>query len=446
MALGGGTFTVQNKVLPGSYINFFSAAAASANISDRGVATIPLLLDWGKDDEIIMVTNEDFQKQSNKIFGYAYMDDKMKGLRDLFIGTKILYTYRLNSGGSKAENDYATAVCSGVRGNDLKIVIRENVDEAGAWDVITCLGTERVDVQTVTAVSQLVANDFVMFKDDFTLTASAGTALSGGTNGTATNAAYQTYLDKIESYRFNTMGVVTTDDSVKALFTAFNKRMCDELGIKFQLVLYNYTKPDYMGVISVKNKCLDGASKGADGTMEYPHEAAAVYWTVGAEAGCAVNASVQNKAYNGEFDLDVEYTQAELISAIQNGEFVFHRVDSDIRVLEDINTMVTTTDTVGDVFQYNQTIRVIDELANSDAQLFNRKYLGVVPNDDAGRSALWVDLCKIRKQLQKIRAIENFNEMDVQVAPGETKKAVVVTGVITVVNAMSQIYMTTTIA
>ena len=94
MALGGGTFTVQNKVLPGSYINFFSAAAASANISDRGVATIPLLLDWGKDDEIIMVTNEDFQKQSNKIFGYAYMDDKMKGLRDLFIGTKILYTYR----------------------------------------------------------------------------------------------------------------------------------------------------------------------------------------------------------------------------------------------------------------------------------------------------------------------------------------------------------------
>ncbi len=446
MALGGGTFTVQNKVLPGSYINFFSAAAASASISDRGVATIPLMLDWGKDDEIIMVKSEDFRKQSGKIFGYDCMDDKMRGLRDLFIGTKILYTYRLNSGGSKAENDYATAVCSGVRGNDLKIVIRENVDEAGAWDVITCLGTEKVDVQTVTAVNQLVANDFVMFKADFTLTAAAGIALSGGTNGTATNAAYQTYLDKIESYRFNTMGVVTTDDSVKALFAAFNKRMRDELGIKFQLVLYNYTKPDYMGIISVKNRCLDGASKGADGTMEYPHEAAAVYWTVGAEAGCAVNASVQNKVYNGEFDIDVGYTQADLIAAIKSGEFVFHRGDSDIRVLEDINTMVTTTDTVGDVFKDNQTIRVIDELANSDAQLFNRKYLGIVPNDDAGRTALWSDLVKNRQELQRIRAIENFNDMDVVVLPGDSKKTVVVENVVTVVNAMSKLYMTTTIA
>ena len=30
MALGGGTFTAQNKELPGAYINFVSAASASA--------------------------------------------------------------------------------------------------------------------------------------------------------------------------------------------------------------------------------------------------------------------------------------------------------------------------------------------------------------------------------------------------------------------------------
>ena len=30
MALGGGTFLVQNKVLPGAYINFISVANASA--------------------------------------------------------------------------------------------------------------------------------------------------------------------------------------------------------------------------------------------------------------------------------------------------------------------------------------------------------------------------------------------------------------------------------
>lgn len=41
MALGGGTFLTQNKILPGAYINFVSVAKASATLSDRGIATIP---------------------------------------------------------------------------------------------------------------------------------------------------------------------------------------------------------------------------------------------------------------------------------------------------------------------------------------------------------------------------------------------------------------------
>ena len=45
--LGGGTFTSQNKILPGAYINFVSLNNASANLTDRGIATMPLELDWG---------------------------------------------------------------------------------------------------------------------------------------------------------------------------------------------------------------------------------------------------------------------------------------------------------------------------------------------------------------------------------------------------------------
>lgn len=47
MALGGGTWITQNKVLPGAYINVVSAGIASAALSDRGIATMPLELDWG---------------------------------------------------------------------------------------------------------------------------------------------------------------------------------------------------------------------------------------------------------------------------------------------------------------------------------------------------------------------------------------------------------------
>ena len=131
---------------------------------------------------------------------------------------------------------------------------------------------------------------------------------------------------------------------------------------------------------------------------------------------------------------------------LQSGEFVFHSVNEEVRVLDDINTMVTTTDTQGDVFKDNQTVRVIDQIANDDAVLFNTKYLGKMPNDAAGRTELWKDLVKLRKELERIRAIENFNESDVKVLPGDTKKAVVVENAVTVVNAMSKMYMTVTIS
>lgn len=62
MALGGGTFLVQNKELPGAYINFVSAANASATLSERGICTMPLELDWGVDGEVFEVTSGDFQK------------------------------------------------------------------------------------------------------------------------------------------------------------------------------------------------------------------------------------------------------------------------------------------------------------------------------------------------------------------------------------------------
>ena len=102
MALGGGSFITQNKELPGAYINFVSAASASAQLSDRGIVTMPLELDWGEEGTIFEITGEDFQKNSQKLLGYAYDSEKLKGLRDLFMGAKTMYAYRLNGGGEKA--------------------------------------------------------------------------------------------------------------------------------------------------------------------------------------------------------------------------------------------------------------------------------------------------------------------------------------------------------
>lgn len=432
MALGGGTYTAQNKVLPGSYINFVSLAKASATLSDRGIATMPLELDWGVEGAVFEVTNADFQKNSQKIFGYAYNHDKMKGLRDLFKNITTLFAYRLNGGGAKASNTYATAKFGGVRGNDIKIIIQKNIDDESKFDVKTVLDTTVVDVQTVSAIGELVSNDYVTFKADATLEVTAGIALSGGANAEVTGESHQTYLDKVEKYSFNAIGVVATEDSIKALYENFCKRLREEIGAKFQAVIYTKAA-DYEGVINVKNKTLD-----ADWS-----EACLVYWVTGIAAGCAINKSNLNKIYDGEFTVDVDYTQAQLIEAIQAGEFTLHQVGSDIRVLEDINSLVTTSDTKGDIFKDNQTIRVIDQIANDDAVLFNTKYLGVVPNDEAGRISFWADVVKHRQQLQEIRAIENFSDADVKVRQGNDKKTIEVDGAIQVINTMAKLYMTT---
>lgn len=431
MALGGGMFITQNKVLPGSYINFMSAARASTQLSNRGVAALAIELDWGADGEVFAVVPNDLQKDSLKIFGYDYTHEKLKGIRDLFKNVRLAYLYRLNTG-EKASNTFATARYSGIRGNDIKVVITANVDDNTAFDVKTLFDNKLVDAQTVKTTTALTDNDYVIWKDGATLAVTAGTALTGGTNKAAvTGTEYQEFLGKIESYSFNTLGCISPTPEITALFVQFTKRLRDEVGAKFQTVVYR-NAADYEGVISVENKTKD---------VNWP-ESSAVYWTTGAAAGCDVNKSNLNKKYDGEFTIDVDYKQSQLETGLKSGKFMFHKVGDEIRVLDDINTFVSFTPEKSADFASNQTIRVLDQIGNDIAVLFNTKYIGSISNDESGRISLWNDIVKHHQELQTIRAIEDFSADDVTVGKGETKKAVVVTDKVTPVNAMAQLYMT----
>ena len=361
----------------------------------------------------------------------------MKGLRDLFLNARTLYAYRLNGAGEKATCTYATAKYAGIRGNDLKIIIAKNADDNSKWDVKTVLGTTIVDEQIgVANAAALINNDYVDFKTDATLAVTAGTVLTNGTNSEVNGEAYQGYLDKIESYTYNIMGVATTDNTIKNLIVAFVKRMRDEVGAKFQAVLHDIAA-DYEGVINVINDVK------ADNNFD---KSSIVYFMAGIEANCAINKTCLNKVYNGEFEVDTDYTQSQLEDAIKNGKLILHNVNNEVRILEDINSLVTTSDNKGEIFKNNQTIRVADQIANDIAVLFNTKYLGNVPNNESGRISLWTDIVKHHTQLQEIGAIEDFSDENVTVSAGESKSSVVIDDVITVINAMSQLYMTVKIA
>ena len=214
-------------------------------------------------------------------------------------------------------------------------------------------------------------------------------------------------------------------------YAAYTERVRDEVGAKFQLIAWQPSTVDYEGVIGVWNTASHATISGVD-------ENALVYWATGAHAGVAVNKSLTNYKYDGELIIDTEYTQAELEQAIKAGKFMLHNVNGAVRVLEDINTLLTLTDTKGEVFQSNQTIRVCDQIANDVAVLFNTRYVGTVPNDASGRASLWGDIVKLIQELEKIRAIENFDTDSVTCEQGDKKKAVLCTiNGLNIVNAMS---------
>ena len=438
MSLGGGTWTAQNKALPGAYINFNSAPLASSVLSGRGVVTLPLTLKWGASG-VREISCDDFRKDSLKLFGYAYDADEMKPLREVFLHARTGYFYRLNTAGDKAACDFGEAKYPGSRGNDLKIVITAgegSTVQNPIYDVATLLGTAVVDQQKgITAASQLADNDFVVFDESAELELTAGVNFTSGTDGSVTSEAYQAYLDAMEAYSFNVMGCPSKESTVKALFAAYTKRMRDDRGVKFQTVLHRYETADYEGVISVENGLESDATA-----------CELVYWVTGAQAGCQVNQSLTNRSYDGEYAVKTDYTQVQLEAAVSAGKFIFHRVNREIRVLSDINTLHTFPMEKSSDFSKNQVIRVMDQIGNDIAYLFNTKYLGRIPNDNGGRISLWNDVVKQPQTLMAAGAIENFSGADVIVEAGAARDSVVIMDSITPVSAMEKLYMQVIVA
>ena len=342
--LGGGVFVTQNKVLPGSYINFVNTSSVSAGLGERGIVAIalPLGVEVGK---VVKLTKASFAMDAEKLLGVKYDSKEAAPLREIFCNAHTVYVYTLGSANGKTVADALTA---------------------------------------------------------------------------------------LEPYEFNVLCGYSNDDADITAYTAMIETWRDNYGKKCQLVIYNQDAPDYEGIINVVSTVSD------EGAPEY----ALTAWVAGAEAACALNASCTNALYNGEYAIVCNKTQEELEEYITKGQFAFHLVYGEIRVLEDVNSLTTLDNDKGEDFRYNQTIRVIDQIANDIAKLFNTKYLGKIPNNASGRVSLWADIVAHHRNLETLQAIEGFDSTLLTVEPGENKKSVVINDAITVNSAMAQLYMT----
>ena len=439
MPLGGGSFTLQNKVLPGAYHNFVSAKNA-ATAGSRGVASLPLVLNWGADETIIRIDAGDFYRDALNVFGYYADAEELFLIREALKRANTLLCYKVNQGGAKATATVggltATAKYTGTRGNDLLVAVVENPD--GGFDVVTYLDREEIERQTVATADDVKSNDFIDFEKSDDLTAAVGTELTGGTNGEASGANYTKYLATIEAEEFNVLGYPGDDSDTRALFIAFVKRLRDDEGYKITGVISG-SAADHEGIINVKNGVVL-----EDGRTVTPVEAVA--WVTGATAGAEINESLTNTIYDGAVDAYPKYTKGQYEAAVKAGEFCFYSEAGKARVVTDINSLTTFTSAKNSDWTSNRLVRVIDAWSNDSARIFGESYLGVETNDDIGRQLYKADLVSLGNQYQEIRALQNFSAYDIEIKQGNGKRDVYVVAAIQPTDAMEKLYMVTHVA
>lgn len=442
--MAGGTWTTQNKVRPGVYIRFGAGTGFGLTIGERGIVAICEALTWGAENTVMSI---DAGMDTTAILGYPITS--IPFLREMFKGTnrtnapkKVLLYRKPATGAVKATkavgNLTATAKYTGTRGNDITIQILANVDTSD-FTVNTIVDGIIMDSQIGSVVADIVSNEWVDITGSGALTANAGAALTGGTNGTTPATADATFLTAIEPYDFDIIAYDGTDATTIAAYVTFVKRLADESGQYSQLVVANATAPDSRFVINLTSGVvLD------DGTSLNPNQA--VWWLAGAEAGAQYNESLTYAQYPGAVAVQTPLTNNQIISAINSGKLVLDGSNGAVRIETDINSLVTYSTDIGKVYRKNRVMRLCNSLANDIYEQFSASFIGVVTNNDAGRERFKAAIVGYMLQLQANDAIRDFNPRDVEVLPGEEIDAVVINVAFYALDAVEKIYMTVTVS
>ncbi|MBD3917630.1 phage tail sheath family protein [Paenibacillus sp. PR3] len=433
--MAGGVWTTQNKVRPGIYINFVNDGGSIGVMGERGTTSIALPLSWGPAKQLLRIEAGDNVKD---LLGYDMASQQLLLVREALKRASTLLLYRLNVG-TKASAVIgaltATAVHGGERGNDLSVIVQANIDDSTKFDVTTMLSGEAIETQTVSTVDELRSNQWVSFSGTGTLTATAGAALAGGSDGSVTNADHTDFLSALELEDFQTAALSATDNTLKGVYAAFARRLRESEGKKIQVVLENYPLADHEGVISVKNGVIL-----SDGTRLTAAQATA--WVAAATASAGVAESLTFQSYDDAADALPRYTNSQTIAALEAGEFVFTASNGQVIVEQDINSLTSFGGDKGKSFHKNRVVRVLDGIGNDMKRIFEQYYLGKVSNNADGRNMLKSEIITYLTSLQDSNAIQNFDpQTDITVQQGADSDSVTVEAGIQPVDSVEKIYM-----
>lgn len=444
----GGTWNgVQNKVLPGVCIDFTSDRGLGLTVSSRGTVAIAEAMSWGP---VGTVQEIESSADMTAYTGYPitavqnrFLNEMLKGTNRTAAPNKILL-YRLNgTGGAQAKATIspltATAVYPGVRGNDISIAVTALTDPENSFQVSTIVDGAIVDSQVGKTVADLAGNAWVTFSGTGALTANVGTPLTGGVDPVTAATNYTDFLTAIEPYKFDVLIYDGTDSTVRDAMVAFIKRIAEENGVYAQLVASGLTNPDSRFVVNVAS----GVTL-SDGTALTPQQV--TWWAGGALAGAQYNESLTYATYPDAVDVSTKLTNSQMVQAITGGQFILFADNNVVKVVQDINSLVTYTTDITEPYHKNRVMRLLNTIANDLQTQFSDNYIGVVNNNDDGRMMFKKAIVGYLLDLQQNGGIQNFDsENDVEVLAGEDIDAIVVNIGLYVVDSVEKIYVRITV-
>ncbi|MDF7636926.1 phage tail sheath family protein [Leuconostocaceae bacterium ESL0958] len=448
--MAGGNFSAQNKVLPGAYVNVKSMPSAiSTSAGERGtVFTVLTDVGWGAEGLSTVTAGTDFFKK----YGADLNSPKLLGLNMILRNAKKALVYNINDGSPARgtfDNLPATAVAKypGVAGNDITVTISPDSGLTATFTIETVMGTKVVDKQSsIYSFDDFNENPYITFQTQpgkngrvelLKLPEPVSVKLSGATQISSGTGMYGVQ-SAIEKSDFNTMVAAdAADDSpLHRLFAEAAVRLRNEEGKKVQAVIpMREDTPDDEGIIVVGNSLILN-----NGTTLTESQAAG--YVAGATAAALPNESLTYRQINGVKDV-TPYTMGDE-RAIQEGVFVFTKSRDKVKVLQDINSLHTFTDTHGRDFSKNRPLRVLDDIANTIRITWEDSFVGKVTNNASGRDLFKASVVAYLTTLTNMNAIEAFKVDDINVRSGDNKDSVVVDLLVQPTDAMEKLYLSVT--
>lgn len=437
-------------MLPGVYINVKSQGAVASNVGERGIVAIAEPLSWGPTGVVqTLIPGEDLRPY----IGYDITNVKALFLREMMKGSdvtagpsKILLYRPTGTSGAAATATIGsltvTALYPGVRGNDITVIIQEQVDNDGTYDVSTVIDGTIADRQSITDLSQLLPNDWVKFTGSgTTITEDAGKALSGGTDPTVSATDYANFLTAIEPYQFDIIIYDGTDSSTIQAFAQFAERVSNNVGQKCQAVMAGDTAAGSNSefVIAVNNGVVL-----SDGTELTAGQA--TWWVGGAEAGALYNQSLTYAQYPNAAEAKPKLADAQAEAALKKGQLCFIDNFGAVKVCQDINSLTTFTADKGQEFSKNRVMRVLMQFCNDVYEHFSNYFIGKVDNNEVGRNLLKGWIVGYLNEMMANNGIRDFTSEDVTVEPGNNVDSVLINVAIRPVDSIEKIYMSVTVS